>query len=104
MSVIFADGINVYSPNDKAPDFVKGSIVVDIKKFSDWVASNANYITKDNNGNDVLRLQLKESKQGKFYASVDTYQPDGVKVIAQAAREKAAMQYDPNEDSHGLPF
>ena len=102
-NVIFADGFNVYSPNEKAPDFVKGAVVIDIKKFKAWLASNANYIVTDNNGNDVLRMQIKESQQGKLYASVDTYQPDGVKVMAQAAREKAQMQYDPDEDS-GLPF
>ena len=67
-NVIFADGFNVYSPNEKAPNFVKGSIVIDIKKFSAWVAANANYITTDNNGNEVLRMQIKESQQGKLYA------------------------------------
>lgn len=45
--------------------------------------------------------------KGKFYCNlqawkIDTEQ-DGSAVIAEVAKEKAAMQYDPNEDS-GLPF
>jgi len=45
--------------------------------------------------------------KGKFYPKlvgwkVDAEQ-DGNAVIAEAAKEKAAMQYDPNEES-GLPF
>ena len=103
-NVIFADGFAVYSPNEKAPDFVKGSIVINIKQFSKWIADNANYITTDNNGNDVLRMQIKTSQQGKLYASVDTYQPDGVKVIAQAAREKAKPSGFDDSDDGNLPF
>ena len=48
--VVFIDGVNVFQPNEKAPDFVKASLVIN-------------------------RTQIKESKQGKLYASVDTFKP-----------------------------
>jgi len=71
MSNVFADGISVYKPNENAPDFVKASLVINFKDLFKFCEANQNYLTGDN---DTLRLQIKESKQGKLYASVDTYQ------------------------------
>lgn len=101
---IFADGVNIFAPKDNAPEFIKGQLVIDLKALSAWVASNDNYITKDSKGNSVLRLDIKTSKQGKLYASVNTYQPDGNKVIAQAAREKVNSPMDDMDDDGSLPF
>ena len=67
---VFADGFSVFAPRDTAPDFIKGEIVIDVKAFSDFINGNQLYV---NNGK--LRLDLKESQQGKLYASVNTYQP-----------------------------
>lgn len=101
---IFADGVNVYTPNSNAPDFVKASLVIRVDDFKKWVESNDNRITTDKEGNRVLRMQIKESKQGKLYASVDNYQPDGNKVIAQAARDKAYSNIGGASDIDNFPF
>lgn len=50
---------------------------------------------------------LGNEYKGKFYSTLNGWRveaaQDGNAVIAEAAKEKAAMQYDPNEES-GLPF
>ena len=61
----FLDGIRVYSPREGAPDFVKGAIVINAQEL-------INAITVE--GKDEIRLDIKESKAGKLYASIDDYQ------------------------------
>lgn len=72
--VIFVEGLNVFTPNENAPDFVKASMVINKEKFITWLQTNGQYLSDGKYGTE-LRLQIKESKQGKLYASVDTYKP-----------------------------
>lgn len=73
-TVIFVEGLNVFTPNENAPDFVKASMVLNKEKLITWLQNNKQYLSDGKYGEE-LRLQIKESKQGKLYASVDTYKP-----------------------------
>lgn len=72
--VIFVDGLNVYTPNTNAPDWVKADMVINPTKLVKWLEQNDQYLKEGKHGLEI-RLQIKKSAQGKLYAAVDTYQP-----------------------------
>ena len=72
--VVFIDGLNVFTPGEKAPDFVKASLVINPTKLIKWLQDNDEHLKEGEYGLE-LRTQIKESKQGKLYASVDTFKP-----------------------------
>jgi len=92
--VVFIDGVNVFTPNEKAPDFVKASLVINPTKLIAWLKENDQHLTEGKEGLE-LRTQIKESKQGKLYASVDTYEP---KLKAEVTSKSLTV------DDDDLPF
>jgi len=62
---IFAEGVNFYKPNEKAPDFIKGNIVISMTKLLDF--------QKTHKLDDTIRLDLKKSKEGKLYLTLNTF-------------------------------
>mgnify|MGYP005988835779 CR=1 FL=1 len=82
--VVFTKGLRFFAPNDKAPDFVKANVKLDLKEFFDFVSSDeikAHYKEYTPKGTTKkikqLPLQLLESKDGGFYFTVDTFVPNG---------------------------
>lgn len=76
----FAEGLSIYPPNDKAPDFVKGDMVI----TSDFIA-----FFNANQKQGKLKFQLKVSKLGKLYAELNTYEkPSSIPAIKEQIREK----------------
>ncbi len=69
---IFPNGIYYNVPNENAPDFIKGSISVNVNVFDKWIQQNQNLI----NSKGYVRLDILTSRQGKLYLSVNTYQPN----------------------------
>jgi len=67
------EGIFVFPKNAKAPEFVLGTAVIDIEKFSDWIANHEGYLS-EYKGKPQLKLQMLKSKEGSVYFQVDTYQ------------------------------
>lgn len=59
----FLDGIRVYTPSEKAPDFIVANFEIDGDAFV---------------GRGKVRGVLKRSKGGKLYAVEDDYKPRGV--------------------------
>lgn len=72
--VIFVDGLNIYTPSTNAPEWVKADMVISPTQLVKWLEKNDQYLREGKRGLE-LRLQIKQSAQGKLYASVDTYQP-----------------------------
>lgn len=65
----FADGIRFNTPSEKAPEFVKGTISIQIEKFIPWAQAHA-----DERG--WINLDVKESKGGKIYCEVSSWKPN----------------------------
>ena len=65
----FATGIYFNSPSDKAPDFVKGSLSVKPEAFISWLQS------QKPNSKGYVRMSIKESKNGRLYIELDTWEP-----------------------------
>ena len=93
--VIFVDGLNAYTPNDNAPDWVKASMVINPSKLVKWLQQNDDYLKEGKHGLE-LRLQIKQSAQGKLYASVDTYEPK--------LKEDVTSKQTVVEEEGDLPF
>lgn len=66
----FVDGLRVYAPHERAPDFVKGAIVIEREKLAAWLATQTE---------DKIRIDIKESRGGNWYAAVSTYKPGAKK-------------------------
>lgn len=75
----FPQGISVYPPNENAPKFIKADVVVG----RDFVA-----YFNEHQKMGKLRLQLKESKAGKLYLEVNTYEkPTTVDKVKEEINE-----------------
>jgi len=64
---IFAEGVNFYRPNEKAPDFIKGQVVIIV---SDLLKFQTTHSLPDK-----IRFDLKKSAKGNLYLSLNTYNP-----------------------------
>lgn len=72
---IFADGF-VFKRNEKAPDFVIGSMSVKVEEATAFLRNNAK--------NGWVNLQVKTSQGGKYYVELDTFEPKAQQSPAPA--------------------
>jgi hypothetical protein len=79
---IFADGFN-FKRSDKAPDFVVGSLGINLDDEStrDFIRAHKK--------NGWLNLNIKRGRSGNYYVELDTFEPtkkDGetTKTVAKA--------------------
>lgn len=63
---VFASGMGAYMPHENAPDFIIADVVIDVDEFIETLENN------DKEGE--VRIQIKESKGGKYYACINTYE------------------------------
>ncbi len=85
---IFADGF-VFKRNEKAPDFVVGSLSVKVEEATAFLRNNAK--------NGWVNLQIKNSQGGKYYIELDTFEP-------KSQQQQAPAQPQPMEANPDLPF
>ena len=93
--VIFVDGLNVYTPSDNAPEWVKANMVINPTKLVKWLEQNDQHLKEGKHGLEI-RLEIKQSAQGKLYAAVDTYEPK----LKQEVTSKQTVV----EEEGDLPF
>ena len=63
---VFADGF-IFKRNETAPEFVIGGISVKVDEATKFLASNAK--------NGWVNLDVKQSKAGKYYMELNTFEP-----------------------------
>ena len=73
----FVDGLIVKAPREGAPDFVKASISIKVEDLGKWL--RAKYQAKQ----EWVNAQVKVSKGGKWYVSVDNWKPEEQKKKTQ---------------------
>lgn len=69
--VKFVTGLFVNAPHANAPAFVKASISIKPAEFIAWLQA------QEPNDKGYVRLQCKESRDGKWYAAKDDFKPTG---------------------------
>ena len=86
----FVDGLIVKPPHEKAPDFVKAQISIKREKLESWLRGKTE---------DWINIDVKQSKDGKWYCAVSTWKP-------KAKKEEPGCAQDPKGDfvDSDLPF
>lgn len=64
---IFADGMNIYPPNEKTASFLFGNASFNVKKFTAFLQAN-----QDEKGYVKVKFPIS-SKTGQPYCALDTY-------------------------------
>jgi hypothetical protein len=62
----FVDGLFIKPPHQNAPDFVKFAISMKVPELLTWLNEQQG---------EWVNLDVKESREGKMYASVNTFEP-----------------------------
>jgi hypothetical protein len=82
---IFADGF-IFKRKENAPDFVVGSQSIKVEEAIAFLQANQK--------NGWVNLDIKQSKGGKYYCQLDTWQPkpkeekkDVMEVISNTSEE-----------------
>lgn len=71
---VFAEGMAFFEPSDSAPDFIKGTLSVNVEKFNEFLKNNMQYVSDKG----YMKLDIKKSQKGSCYVEVNTYKKDGV--------------------------
>lgn len=70
---IFVDGMMWKDPSPKAPDWIKGNILINSAKLMEFLHNNQEYLSEKG----WLSIDLKESKKtGGMYMTLNTYKPE----------------------------
>lgn len=108
---IFADGLMWKDAHEKAPPFVKGTILVEASKFKAFMEANVQYISPKG----WLTIDMKESKKGGIYFELNTWKPETSKpegtgsipiskpTSTSGSELMAKKRFDP-ETGEELPF
>lgn len=105
---VFPKGVMAFKPHASAPSFVKGTIVITLDDFKEFVNGDGfNHLT-EYNGKKQLKLQITESKDGgKYVISVDTYKKEAQSNQEPPLRKAAEEQNYPQNTGgtdDDLPF
>ena len=92
---IWVDGMRVYKPDERAPQFVKINVVLHREDLMAWLATQTD---------DKIKVQVKEASAGHYYAEVDTYKKDAAPEPAPKPAP-APVQKTVDEDfNDDIPF
>lgn len=90
----FVDGLIVKAPHERAPDFVKASISINVESLGKWLREQYKA------GNTAwINVDVKESKKGTWYAAVSTFKPK-----AKEEAPKSRNRMDDKNDPDSIPF
>lgn len=85
---IFAEGMWFFPPGTTTPDYVLGSVTIDIARFKNFLIKNQE--------SDKMRFSIKKARSGNIYVEVNRYNPDG-KTPKSKEEEDTQIQYEEHE-------
>jgi len=71
----FIEGLFVKAPHENAPDFVKAKVNIKRNDLIQWLSAR---------NDEWINIDIKEAHSGKWYASVDNWQPSEVNEALSA--------------------
>ena len=89
----FPDGLIVKPPHERAPDHVKSKISMHRQRLIAWLQAQ---------DGEWVNLEVKASRDGKWYAAVDDWKPSQEKTAKSPARHSAKAPDGFDDDS--VPF
>lgn len=96
--IIFPEGFNIYTPNEKTASFLFGKASIRLEKFYEWAKEHVNE-------KGFINLNFPYSKTSKEpYACLDTYVPK--KMFAEDKKDTTTSPgYDGEElRAEDIPF
>ncbi len=88
----FVDGLMAKAPHANAPAFVKCSLSIKNKELVAWLQAQEG---------EWCNVDIKESRGGKWYASVNEFKPDATKASQPASQP---TQHPDNFEEDSIPF
>ena len=88
-TIEFPDGLIVKQPHPSAPDFVKGSLSIKRRDLGNWLRGKTD---------EWINLDIKESKNGKWYVAVNDWKPEQQSTPANYDEDVPFM--NPYKDSY----
>ena len=92
----FIDGLRIYAPHERAPEYIIANATIDNTTLCAWLSAHPGQV----------RIVIKRSQGGKYYAAVDTYKRE----TAPQAKPKPAPQPEStgggfvDDDLDQIPF
>ncbi|MDZ4231641.1 MAG: hypothetical protein U1C72_00105 [Candidatus Pacearchaeota archaeon] len=68
--ITFVEGLRIYEPRENAPDFI-------VFNFQAFVDDLVKFLQENKDEKGQVRFDLKKSKGGKLYLSLNTYRSQG---------------------------
>jgi len=68
----FVDGLRVFAPNQNAPEWIVANISIEAKEFYKWLVAKGKTLGDEK----YIKLDVKKSKKGGLYVSVNNFKPD----------------------------
>ena len=99
---IYVKGMRVFPPHEKAPDFVKGTLLITPNVLDKFCEENAEYMT-EYKGEKQLKCQILEGDTG-LYFTVDTWKKDSSQKGTEPDKEPPSKEIELPEDNDPLPF
>ena len=96
--VQFVPGLIVKAPHERAPDFVKAKISIKISELKEFLEQQQG---------EWLNADVKVSRAGNWYCSIDKWEPDAQKKqydAGIAGAKKAAEPAPDFDDTDSIPF
>jgi len=96
-------GMYYNQPHPNSPDFILGGIAIEPKAFTQWMRENYE------KGEKYIKIDIKMSKAGKPYLSLNTYKPtqgqqspNNASQSQYGASQSNSQGYQKQEDE--IPF
>lgn len=90
----FVAGLIVKAPHAKAPDYVKCRLSIKREDLIHWLESQ---------DGDWINVDVKESREGKWYAAVNDWKPDNQRDDRKPKQQKPSARADEIDDDE-IPF
>lgn len=90
----FVKGLFAYEPRDTAPDFIKCDLSLNPKSLAAWLAGQKE---------EWVKVQVKVSKNGKWYAEVNNWKPEKAAGTAKGD-DNFKLKVDPAFSTDDIPF
>lgn len=99
---IFADGLMWKDPHEKAPNFIKGALIVNAEKFNDFMKANMQHASEKG----WLNIDMKESKNGAIYFQLNTWKKPVQEKVEPEKTNMTSTQPDgePAINAEEIPF